>query len=38
MEYKAVFIDGVLHMIKSTLSHEVLDGIEQREVNKAKGA
>ena len=37
MEYKAVFIDGVLYMVPVKFNHEVLDGIELREVNKAKG-
>ncbi len=37
MEYKAVFIDGVLHMIPVTVNSEIVDGIELREINKAKG-
>jgi hypothetical protein len=37
MEYKAVFIDGVLHMIPVTVNSEIVDGIKLREVKKAKG-
>ena len=37
MEYKAVFIDGVLHMIPVTVNSEIVDGIKNRKINKAKG-
>lgn len=37
MEYKAVFINGVLYMVPVTVNSEIVDGIELREVNELKG-
>ena len=36
MEYKAVFINGILYMLPLA-NPEIVDGIELREVNQAKG-